>query len=149
MVRRARATAPGLPTSTTATHRQGREFVIGHAQAVSHGEHVDERFADDIAVPVDLRQGFEGLPRNGEDADDLCRLQVATIQGRHHYIQVVFSALPPKCSSSNGIPALRSARKVRSKRFGSRVGSLISPPGTQITNPRRARVSKTRYLLRV
>ena len=63
--------------------RQGCELAIGHKQAVSHGEHVDERPADGVVVPVDLGQDFEGLPRNGEDADDLLRLQAAVDAGQN------------------------------------------------------------------
>ena len=56
---------------------QSRELSVGHPQAVGHGEHVDERPADGAVVPVDLGQDFEGLPWNGEDADDLRRFQDA------------------------------------------------------------------------
>ena len=62
---------------------QGRELSVGHPQVAGHGEHVEERPADGAVLSVaavlyiDLGQDLEGLPRNGEDADDLRRFQDA------------------------------------------------------------------------
>ena len=54
---------------------QDREFAFGQPQIPRHGEHVDERRTNVAVLCVDLGQDFEGLARNGQDADYLSGLE--------------------------------------------------------------------------
>ena len=59
------------------------KFAVSNSKLPRDGKHADEGRACGLVLSVDLGQYLEGLARDGEDADDLPRLQASVGSGQN------------------------------------------------------------------
>ena len=74
---------------------QRRKFAVSNSKLPRDGEHVDEGCACGLGLSVDLGQYLEGLARDGEDADDLPRLQAPVGSGQNRRFRAASAAGRP------------------------------------------------------